>query len=165
MAVRKKAAVKRAAPKTKVLKEQSHRVETVGAEPVVSEEEVPQAMVIDRPPERPAGRVIKVTYAGGGFDHAVTPGVHKIGKDHKPIKRRYLKPAVTKFHEIDTYKLWGFEFPKGESVEIGDNHGLFIKGQINIHMLTQKLLNLRVFEIEAPDELMAPIPKKQRRRG
>lgn len=69
-----------------------------------------------------------LVYDGSAKDHDVTPAVSRKGEDGRPMKRKYVQPAKYVFTPVDTYKLWGVEFPKGVPVEV-TNAALIKKAQ------------------------------------
>jgi hypothetical protein len=94
----------------------------------------------------------RVIYDGSAFDTHVEPGVHKIGEDGKPIKRKYLKPPVLSRKPLDVKELWGLEFPKGEEVEVPPE--LVARGFL------RKVKAMKCFKIlpDQPEQLVAPAP-------
>lgn len=103
------------------------------------------------------------TYDGSARDHAVTPGVHAIGRDGRPIKRQYVRPARTEYFGIDEYNLWGFKFPAGEPVPVSATDAHFRKHATTLHAMVQKATALGCFAIDCDPSLLEPLPAKRRR--
>lgn len=62
-----------------------------------------------------------LVYDGSSRDHSDTPAVAVIGKDGKPVKRRYAKPPKREFHKIEVRDLWGVRFHEGEAVFVDES--------------------------------------------
>jgi hypothetical protein len=102
-----------------------------------------------------------VTYDGTAVDHSFEPAVSKIGKDGKPMKRRYLKDPVPMPTKINPYRLWDLVFPEGEPVELVSDAQ--IAGQLTVRDLVKKCKALGCFEVVIVDEDAMKEPAKRAR--
>lgn len=93
-----------------------------------------------------------LTYDGSAQDHEVVPAKSAIGKDGQPIKRVYVREAQLQYLPINTYKLWGVDFPTGEAVQVRDP------------ALVRKALALGCFEYDGPEDWLVEPPKRARDR-
>lgn len=59
-----------------------------------------------------------LTYDGSAKDHRVIPEILSKGKDGKPMKRKIVKESSLEYFPVEVYKLWGYDFPTGEPVEV-----------------------------------------------
>lgn len=96
-----------------------------------------------------------VIYDGSAWDTHVEPGVHKIGEDGKPVKRKYVKQPILTRKPIETYELWGLNCPKGQEVEVPPE--LVARGFLR----KAKALKCFQFVDAKPEQLTAPEPSKR----
>lgn len=93
-------------------------------------------------------------YDGSAFDTHTTPAVNRLDNNGKPIPRDYVKLEVVERIKLDTYRLWGIEFPENEPVEVApDDRRLTSKG-LSLESLVAKASGLQCFAIQRDTALM-----------
>lgn len=101
------------------------------------------------------------TYLGGHQDTHVTPAVNKRGTDKKPIKRVYARMDTLERRNVETFKLWGFDFPVGEPQRLHEHDARFRESNTRLVELARKLKAFTCFRVEHTFEIP---PKKKRTR-
>lgn len=123
-------------------------------EPAPVQDDEPTPVPKETPSKIPGVGCVVFIYDGTACDTHTTPAVNRRGDDGKPVQREYVRPETVERIKLDTYRLWGIEFPENEPVEVGPGDRRLTGKGLSLENLVAKASGLGCFTIQRDTALM-----------